>query len=158
MFEYGPRPQCPISEVEVFVGNILGKTGAQTTRQRELSTSMKERFEADLSFTIKCITKTCNYLYDGEDSEDGEANDGHVMGRCERALASSMACLWVALNESAKVWEYGKRGKVELRSFGYVAAAICLKEAEKFGSRKMADAAVPGGSLLGDIIVKALKN
>ena len=131
MFEYGPRPQYPLSEVEVFVGNILGKTGAQTTRQRELSMSMKERFEADLSFTVKCITKYADYLYDGEDYEDGEANDDGVMEKREQAFALSMVCLWVVLNEEAGVWEYGRRGKVQLRSFGYVAAAVCLKEADK---------------------------
>jgi hypothetical protein len=133
MFEYGPRPQCPLSEVEVFVGNILGRTGAQTTRQRDLSISMKEVFEAELSFTAKCITKTTSYLCDGEDGEDGKANDDGVMETSEEALALSMACLWVALNDEAGVWEYGKRGKVELRSFGYVAAAMCLKEVKKFG-------------------------
>jgi len=42
-----------------------------------------------------------------------------------------MACLWVSLNEDAEVWEYGKRGKVKLQSFGYVAAAVCLKEVER---------------------------
>jgi hypothetical protein len=83
MFEYGPRPQCPLSEVEVFVGNILGKTGAQTKRQRELSMSMKERFEAELSFTVRCITKTVSYFYDGEDGEDGEANNDGAMEKGE---------------------------------------------------------------------------
>jgi hypothetical protein len=53
MFEYGPRPHLPLSEVEVFIGNILGKTGALTPRQRELSISMKERFEDILSSTVK---------------------------------------------------------------------------------------------------------
>jgi hypothetical protein len=130
MFEYGPRPQCPLSEVEVFVGNILGKTGAQTTRQRELSMSMKERFGADLSYTVKCITKPASHLYDEEDGEDGEANDDVVMKRKMQALALCMACLWVGLNEDAQVWEYEKRGKVEPRSFGYVAAAVCLKQAQ----------------------------
>jgi hypothetical protein len=79
MFEYGPCPQFPLSEVEVFVDNILGKTGAQTKRQRELSKSMKERFEAELSFTVRCITKTVGHLYDGEDGEDGEANNDDAM-------------------------------------------------------------------------------
>jgi hypothetical protein len=129
MFEYGPRPQCPLSEVEVFVGNILSKTGAQTKRQRELSISMKERFEAELSFTVKCITKPTSHVYD---DEDGEANDNDVMERGGQALALSMACLWVGLNERGRVWEYGKRGKVQLRSFAYLAAAVCMKEAEKF--------------------------
>ena len=57
-----------------------------------------------------------------------------------------------------KYGNMGREVKWNYKVLAYVAAAICLKEAEKFGSRKMADAAVPGGSLLGDIIVKALKN
>ena len=131
MFEFGPRPQNPLSEVEVFVGNIIGKNGAQTTRQRELSMSMKERFEADLSFIVKCITKSNSHLYDGEEGGNGEPNDGLTGETGEETLALSMACLWVGLREEAEVWEYGKRGKVELQSFAYVAAAVCLKEAEK---------------------------
>jgi hypothetical protein len=130
MFEYGPRPQVPLSEVEVFVGNILGKTGALTTRQRELSLSMKEHFEDELSFIVGCITNKSSHLYDAEDEES--IADGAMDG-AEQTLALSMACLWVGLNESAKVWEFGKRGRVELRSFGYVAAAVCLKQVERVG-------------------------
>jgi hypothetical protein len=129
MFEYGPRPHKLLSEVEVFVGNILSKTGAQTKRQRDLSISMKERFEAGLSLTIRYITRNYDYSYD-EGDEEIHANGNKEA--IEHALAVSMACLWVAVHEEAEVWEYGKRGRVELRSFGYVAAAVCLKEAEKF--------------------------
>jgi hypothetical protein len=111
MFEFGPRPYVlPLSEVEVFMGNILGKTGALTSRQRELCISMKERFGDMLSFTVKWIR--------GADPE-------HVSGL-------SVACLWVALNEKPKVWENGKNREMEgLRSFGYVAAAVCLREFEQ---------------------------
>ena len=130
MFEYGPRPHKPLSEVEVFVGNILGKTGAQTKRQRDLSISMKERFESDLSLTVRYITQGNDYSY--EEEEDENANGNENKEEKEQALAVGMACLWVAVNEKADVWKYGKRCRVELRSFGYVAAAVCLKEAEKF--------------------------
>jgi len=129
MFEYGPRPHKPLSEVEVFVGDILSKTGAQTKRQRDLSISMKERFEEGLSLTVRYITQSNSYSYD---EEDEETNGNENKEANEQALAVSMACLWVAVNEEADVWRYGKRGRVELRSFGYVAAAVCLKEAEKF--------------------------
>jgi hypothetical protein len=129
MFEYGPHPHKPLSEVEVFVGNILSKTGAQTKRQRDLSISMKERFEEGLSLTVRYITQSNDYSYD----EEGEETNGNENKEAnEQVLAVSMACLWVAVNEGADVWRYGKRGRVELRSFGYVAAAVCLKEAEKF--------------------------
>ena len=129
MFEYGPHPHKPLSEVEVFVGNILSKTGAQTNRQRDLSISMKERFEEGLSLTVRYITQSNDYSYD---EGDEETNGNENKEANEQALAVSMACLWVAVNEEADVWRYGKRGRVELRSFGYVAAAVCLKEAEKF--------------------------
>jgi hypothetical protein len=106
MFEFGPRPYVlPLSEVEVFIGDILGKTGALTSRQRELCISMKERFSDVLSFTVKWIR--------------------------ELLLGVSVACLWVALNEKSKGWEDGKNRKMDgLRSFGYVAAAVCLREFE----------------------------
>jgi len=127
MLEYGPRPQVPRSEVEVFVGNILGSTGAFTRRQRELSMSMKEHFEDDLSFIVKYILSSTSHSNDGE---EGEPHAGRSTESNKKILALSMACLWVGLNESAKVWQSGKRCRVELRSFAYVAAALCLKEVE----------------------------
>lgn len=124
MLEYGPRPHVPLSEVEVFVGNILGKNGVLTSRQREIAMSMKERFEDDLGFIVRCIA---NEPSPGEeDEQEGESADW-----AEQSLELSMACLWVGFKESAKLWELGKRQNVELRSFGYVAAAVCLKEVER---------------------------
>jgi hypothetical protein len=122
MFEYGPHPRFPLSEIEVFIGNILGKTGALTTRQRELCISMKERFEDILSFTVKWIK---GEEYDQEDAESraGRAAPEHVLGL-------SMACLWVALNEGVRIWQSGKNRTSKLRSFGYVAAAVCLTEVD----------------------------
>jgi hypothetical protein len=57
MTEYSDHPLRPLSEVEVFVGNILGRTGAQSKRQRELSTSLKEKFDLDSAFFVSCILK-----------------------------------------------------------------------------------------------------
>lgn len=122
MFEYGPRPHLPLSEVEVFIGDILGKTGALTTRQRELCISMKDRFEDILYLTVKSIR--------GEeyDHEDGKSDADR--GAPEHILGLSIACLRVALNEEAKIWESGKNRTSKLRSFGYVAAAMCLTGVE----------------------------
>ncbi|KAL5344777.1 hypothetical protein ACLOAV_010174 [Pseudogymnoascus australis] len=106
-YEYSSQPSRAISEREVFVGNILGKFGAQNKRQHELSISMKERFNDDLTYIVNCIVK------------DGTA-------RSEESLAKSIACLNVALEETT----YSKTG-VELVSFRYVAAALCLKEIER---------------------------
>ena len=57
MTEYSEHPLRPLSELEAFVGNILGRTGAQSKRQRELSTTMKEKFESDSAFFVNCIIK-----------------------------------------------------------------------------------------------------
>ena len=122
MFEYGPRPHLPLSEVEVFIGDIIGRTGALTTRQRELCISMKEHFAGILSFTVKWI-KDEEYDHEYSESKANRASPDHVLGL-------SMACLWAALNEGAKIWESGKNKTTRLRSFGYVSAAVCLAEAE----------------------------
>jgi hypothetical protein len=108
MTEYSEHPVRPLTELEVFVGNILGKTGAQSRHQRELSTNMKDKFEEEALFIVNCIIK------DGGDW-------------AEDSLERSMACLAVSL-EQPKAY----RKREQLLSFKYVAAAICLREVERF--------------------------
>jgi hypothetical protein len=108
MTEYSEHPVRPLTEIEVFIGNILGKTGAQSRHQRELSTSMKDKFEEEALFIVNCIIK------DGGDW-------------AEDSLERSMACLAVSL-EQTKTY----RKREQLLSFKYVAAAICLREVERF--------------------------
>lgn len=57
MTEFSEHPLRPLTELETFVGNILGRTGAQSKRQRELSTSLKEKFEFDSAFFVNRILK-----------------------------------------------------------------------------------------------------
>lgn len=106
MEDYSQHPKRLLSEIEVVVGNILGKTGAQNKQQRDLSTSMKEKFDRDVAFTVQSIIKD-----DEEYSEE----------RLER----SIACFAVSFEESRVRY----RGE-KLRSFMYLAGAICLKEME----------------------------
>lgn len=107
MTEYSEHPSRPLTELEAFIGNILGKTGAQTKHQRELSTTMKEKFDGDAEFIVNCVVK-----------DDAEWS--------EEALERSMACLAVSLEDKKGF----KRGG-ELVSFRYVAAAMCLREVER---------------------------
>lgn len=109
MYQYSTHHTRYLSELEVFIGNIIGKVGAQSKRQREYSVSMKEKFESDVAFTINCILKD---PVTGKESEE--------------ALERSIACLAVAMEEKAARKKVGV-----LRSFKYVAAAVCLKEVEK---------------------------
>ncbi|KAL9594745.1 MAG: hypothetical protein Q9219_006857 [cf. Caloplaca sp. 3 TL-2023] len=111
MSENSPHPTYFVSEVEVFAGALIGKHGAQTKRQREFSTSMKEKQDRDVAYTIQCILQ-------GEEQDISK----------EEALERSIACLYVAIHEPRVRRRFGR-----LVSFTWVAAAVCLKEVEKFG-------------------------
>jgi hypothetical protein len=106
MIDFAEHPLRPLSEIEVVVGNILGKTGAQNKQQRDLSMSMKETFDRDVAFTVDSIIK-----------ENGD----YSSERLER----SMACFSVSFEERLAPHRVEK-----LRSFMYVAGAVCLKEME----------------------------
>ena len=118
MTAYSSNPHQTLSELEVFAGTILGKTGAQTIRQRRLCISMQERFKEHLAFTVKCMTRG-----QGQEQEpfDDKIPDTTVVGLC-------IACFFVGLKERGGAVEYGYGRRPELRSFARVAAAICLKE------------------------------
>ena len=84
-------PHAPhfISEVEVFCGRIIGKDGAQNKRQREFSTSMKDKHERDVEYTVRCI-------------QQGEEEDQQDEGSGEKALR---ACMWdVRLRDHIRGW------------------------------------------------------
>ena len=110
MFQYSNHPTQFISEIEVFSGNILGKNGAQSKRQRESSKTMKEKQDRDVEYTVLCITRG-----------DGDGNDSRA-----EALERSIACLYVACNTPRVRKKVGT-----LVSFTWIAAALCLKEVQK---------------------------
>ncbi|KAK7543480.1 RNA-directed RNA polymerase [Phyllosticta citricarpa] len=109
MSEFSPHPQFPLSELEVFGGNIIGKgnsNAAGSRRMRDVACAMRERFEHDVAFTVDRITH----------GNDGDRNE---------ALARSIACLWLGMEERGP----GPSKRVgELRSWRYIAAAVCLRE------------------------------
>lgn len=111
MFQYSTHPAHFVSEIEVFSGNILGKNGGQSKRQREFSKTMKEKHDRDMEYTVLCITRG-----------DGDGDNGRA-----EALERSIACLYVAC-----LPDRVKRKKIgALVSFVWIAAAVCLKEVEK---------------------------
>ncbi len=113
MTSYSEHPLRPLTELEAFIGNILGKTGAQSRQQRELSTSMKEKFEAESGFIVNCIVR-----------DDAEWS--------EESLERSLAVLWVSLQERRWKRGLGFDGAGSLLSFKYVAAEVCLREVDRF--------------------------
>lgn len=108
MHHYSEHPSRPVSEREVFLGNILGKAGSVSKKQRELCTSMKEKYDEIAAFIINCIIKV---------------NDDYS----EEALERSIACFAVSLDDK------GPRSTRDepLKSFRYLAAGVCLREMER---------------------------
>lgn len=110
MIEYSEHPHRSLTELEVFVGNILGKTGSQTKQQRELSTSMKERSDMDTRNIVNCIRR----------------DDIDSLEHSTEALERSMACLAVSLEESPH-----SSSREKIVGFQILAASICLKEVRR---------------------------
>lgn len=107
-----PHRGKPLTELEVFSGNILGKKERASTRYiREANQEVQERFDRDVSAIIRSIIKGDG---DYEEEDDSEA------------LSRSIACFKVALQ--SKGWE----NQVTLKSWKYVAAAVCLEQLWKY--------------------------
>lgn len=109
MKSFSTHPNHYLSEVEVFCGSILGKIGAASKRQRENSISMKDTHERVVAYTVACITQ-------------GEHNDKRA-----ESLERSIACLHVACTTTRVTRKVGS-----LVSFAWIAAAVCLREVERF--------------------------
>lgn len=100
-------PAHPVTELEVFIGNILGKTGAATKPQREKSKTMKDQFEEHSVFIADWILK-------------------HGPGGHENALARCMACVATSLEDFPPFPKHG-----HIHSFKYAAAGLCWKEIDR---------------------------
>lgn len=52
MAQYSEHPIKPITELEVFIGNVLNRSGVQTNRQRDSSTKLRDEFERISNCTL----------------------------------------------------------------------------------------------------------
>ncbi|KAI9788921.1 MAG: hypothetical protein M1816_006486 [Peltula sp. TS41687] len=118
MYKYSATPwSSTLTELEVFIGNIMGKEHRQSKRQREASTTMREEYDRLVQFIIAQIL----------DKESGG----------EESLERAVACLAVAVDEYKQeqyLYPPGSRRRgntTKLRSFRWIAAAVCLQEVEK---------------------------
>jgi hypothetical protein len=111
MKNYSEHPHRPLSELEAFIGNILGVQGFQSKKQRDLSITMKEAFDRDVAYFVTCIVGS------------PEISDERSLG----ALGRSIACFSVSLEEQELV-PMGGRKNEPLVSFRYLTAALCLRK------------------------------
>lgn len=130
MYQFSLHPLQPLSEVEVFVGTVLGRSGGLPSRRlRDSAMSMKDKFNDDIAYTVSCIIKNADR--DGESVAAAAAADEAVdVGAASEALERSIACLAVSLEDSTG--DYVPERVKTLESFRYVAAAACLKEVRNF--------------------------
>ncbi|KAK5716659.1 hypothetical protein LTR15_009551 [Elasticomyces elasticus] len=125
MYTYCPTANTHLSEQEVFSGSILGRQGgAQGKPLRELSKTMRERFEAVAEYAILRITRGDQAAQLVADEEWDEPYDDREIEGFPRAIA----CLQVAVEERG--WADRQAG--ELHSFGYIAAGACLREMRRY--------------------------
>lgn len=100
----------PLTELEVFTGNILGKKQRAATKViREVSMEIQERFNRDVASIIRRIV-----------FGDGLEQDEHEV------LPRAIACFMVSLETSH--WNQG----AALKSWKYVAASVCLEQLRKY--------------------------
>ena len=112
MFANSLDPRKPLSEVEIFIGHVLGKEGGGSyKRARETSRTVRERYEELVVYTAECILK-------GEEEEF-----------TEEALERTIACLDVALETPMHPLHVCID---KLVSFGYLAAGLCLRQVKRF--------------------------
>jgi hypothetical protein len=112
MEDCAEHPLRPLSELEVFAGTILGNTGKQSRLQRQMNSTMKQRFDKDVAFIINNIVK------------NGSAPS-------VEALERSIACLEVSFEQGTG------STTADIVSFKYVTAALCLREIERCSGRKL---------------------
>lgn len=132
MCQYSPHPKASLTELEVFCGTILGKDGSLPSRRsRDASFDMKDKFERDVAWTIEWITRGDVDPEEEPAGEDDGEYDGFsnvVTGGNNEALERSIACFAVATEGEGRFFPVVG----SLKSFRYVAAAVCLREVERF--------------------------
>jgi hypothetical protein len=105
-----PHRGKPLTELEVFSGNILGKKERASTRHiREANLEVQERFNRD----VGAITRR---MVNGDGLKDEE----------NEALPRAIACFKVSLE--TEDWEDYEG----LKSWKYVAAAVCMEQLWRF--------------------------
>ncbi|KIH95165.1 RNA-dependent RNA polymerase [Sporothrix brasiliensis 5110] len=108
MYEFSEHPTLPITELEVFIGTIVNKTGSQTLRQRDRSRKLRDEYERISSWITAQIrphgrTNEGDGGVDGEnDGDDGEEDDFDKEGRDWRSQRLAVLELCLACTYSQK--------------------------------------------------------
>lgn len=137
MHQHSEHPIKPISEIEVFIGNILNRSGVQTSRQRDNSIKLKDSFDR----MAQWITKSMRSVrYDADTPLTGYQSKWDNLHLC-------LACVHVGGEDDGPVGRYFGN----LQSFRIVAASALNAEMNLFdgGGRGSGDRDGSGGGYVG---------
>ncbi|KAL4808658.1 RNA dependent RNA polymerase-domain-containing protein [Aspergillus unguis] len=127
MSNFSDHPIYPITELEVFTGQIFNTSGVQTHRQRERSIKLKDEFERIASWIMGQMRPSSSTLAPLAMS-GYERNEYEVLERC-------LACFYIA-GENEMGTGNRRKGWAGLESFRIVAACAVLLEVESLERRK----------------------
>ena len=114
MVDYAEHPHQPLSELEVFVGSILNKSGAQTHRQRDRSVKLKDECER--------ITTWITHEMRSPTPLGGHASELYPLELC-------FACLCIGCERGEGVAYRSRRSSAQdVQGFKVVAAAALMFE------------------------------
>jgi hypothetical protein len=129
MVDCSDHPHRPLTELEVFVGFFINKSGIQTARQRDKSIKLKDEFDRISSWVIREMRN--QNLENAEVSKKGDLD----------ALELCLACVHVGCDKEDSAPRPFNRGSSQnLVSFKIVAASALLKELNHLERLKRAQA------------------
>ncbi|KAJ2899354.1 RNA-dependent RNA polymerase [Zalerion maritima] len=132
MTDNAEYPHKPLSEVELFIGQVFNKRGAQTRRQRDCSDKLRDTF-ARISSAIWRMIRERPSVGDDESAAGSIASAGAAHPAADKSvLELAAACFYVSLQESGV--GVGRRHSQQWRveSFKILAANVFLKELEMY--------------------------
>ncbi|KAK0710786.1 RNA dependent RNA polymerase-domain-containing protein [Lasiosphaeris hirsuta] len=122
MVEWSEHPSQPLTELEVFVGFVLNKTGVQSRRQRDQSIKMKDEFDRISKLTTRQMRRPV--------STNGEVGELDALELC-------LACVNIGCTKEPRP-DYTWRNRVNdgMESFKVVAASALMRELNSLKSQR----------------------
>ena len=134
MWQFSSNPRVALTEVEVFSGSVMNKTGSQTRRQRDSSIKLKEEVDRLMAWVVDLIRDRGG----GGGGGDSESTAASETGSHEETLEMCWACLAVGCRspQESSSSSPGYHGTGELRSFRVVAACCLMREMDALAKVK----------------------
>lgn len=123
MGQFSAHPTKPLLELEVFIGNVLNKSGVQTHRQRDSSIKLKDEMSRMATWITRLMRKV-NHDAEGDavSTVTGYQAESDNLHLC-------LACVYAGCEETTGARESRYEG---MQSFRVVAACALLSEISLF--------------------------